>query len=527
MIKRLLLCALILALCPFSAVKAANEPDGDTMRYLIENNLISEDYGDDYSDDDDGSDDEDFEIAAAAPVYFLDDGVLSFEPKKNGIRIIALYKESELVRSAVGGETDITGVDFDTAKLMLWTDLKTQKPCDNAVSLSYDEVMAAPARAAVEPRYGDIPNVYLTGDMTGISKEDKVTLGMKYESGTETIEGYVSAKWQGNYALKFEKKNFSIKLFKDEALSKKQKVGFKDWDKSNNFVLKANYIDATGARNIVSARLYSKLPDTYLQNGAQGVVDGFPIRLYINGEFFGLYTWNKPKKGWVFGMDGDNPNELLYFANYALKSGLFLNKYSQDRYWELVYPDEHTDDAEFDRVTEFVATCTDEEFKEHIEEYMDLNSLLNFYVFSQVIMHCDGLGKNLNMATYDGRIWYIRPYDMDATYGLYWAGTKLIDYKTDMTESLRESMLWRKLEDNFADEIYARYILLRNGQLSEDRIISEFEYFMDEVGGDLYQENLTRWPGTPSRNYMLDQIKEYIKARYEFLDVFMEKFNVQ
>ncbi|MBQ6413957.1 MAG: CotH kinase family protein, partial [Ruminococcus sp.] len=425
----------------------------------------------------------------------------------------------------VGGEIDVTGLDFDTAKLMLWTDINTQKPCDNAVVLSYDDVIAAPSRAAVEPRYGDIPNVYLTGDMTGISKDNKVTLQMKYESGTETIDGYVSAKWQGNYALKFEKKNFAIKLYKDEALSKKKKVSFKDWDKSNNYVLKANYIDATGARNIVNARLYSTLPDTYLQNGAQGVVDGFPVRLYINGEFFGLYTWNKPKKGWVFGMDGDNPDELLYFSNYALKSGLFLNKYSKDKYWELVYPDEHEDVSEFDRVTGFVAECTDEEFKEHIGEYIDLNSLLNYYVFSQIILHTDGLGKNLNMATYDGNIWYIRPYDMDATYGLYWTGKVTVDYDTDMTEDLRKSRLWSKLEDNFAHEIYERYILLRNGQLSEDRIIAAFEYFMDEVGSDLYQENIEKWPSTPGSGFMLDQIKDYIKARYEFLDVFMEKFN--
>ena len=68
-------------------------------------------------------------------------------------------------------------------------------------------------------------------------------------------------------------------------------------------------------------------------------------------------------------------------------------------------------------------------------------------------------------------------------------------------------------------------MLLRNNQLREDRIISEFEDFMGEIGDDLYKENLDRWTGILGKKYMLGQIKEYVKARYEFLDTFMEKFN--
>lgn len=529
------LCCAILALLAPCAAAEADIPDMLLSEHgiysfedITRDHIISDEYDVYDRDDDDSSDDEELEIAAETYKYYLDGGVFSFDMRQNGNQIIALYKNGALVSFIIGKEISVKDVEFDTLKVMLWNDLEASKPVRTAVTLSYEEVMSAPGKSSFEPQYGDIPNVYLTGDISEMTKENKVTLQMKYESNTGTVEGYVSAKWQGNAALNYPKKNFSIKLYKDEALSKKQKVSFKDWDKANNYVLKANYIDATAARNIVSARLYKTMPDTYLQNGAQGVVDGFPVRLYINGEFHGLYTWNKPKKGWVFGMDGDNPNELLYFSNFAAGSGLFQRKYSADRYWELVYPDEHTDDTEFDRVTEFIANSSDEEFKAHIEEYMDLNSILNYYVFSQIILNCDGMGKNMNMATYDGKLWYVRPYDLDATFGLEWYGRNLKAYDTDMTESfIRTSALWRKLEDNFAQEIYDRYVLVRNNQLREDRIIAAFEDFMGEVGDDLYKENLTKWPSTPGNTYMLAQIKDFVKARYEFLDTFMEKFNTE
>lgn len=478
--------------------------------------------GDDEDADDDC--DDDISIAADTYEYYLDGGAVYFNLKQNGRQVIALYKDNRLVSSALGSRIDITGKDFDTLKLMLWNDVSSMRPAQECISLSYDEVMSA---GTMEPQYSDIPNVYLTGDISEMSKENKVTLQMKYKSATGEVNGWVSAKWQGNYASMLEKKNFSVKLYKDEALDKKLNVEFKDWDKSNNFVLKANYVDATAARNIVCARLYQTLPDTYMQNGSQGVVDGFPVRLYINDEFWGLYTWNKPKKGWTFGMSKSTPNALLYFANYALGSGIFQNKYSTDKFWELVYPDEHEDVTEFDRVTEFIANSSDEDFKAHIEEYMDLNSLLNFYVFSQVIMHCDGTGKNMNAATYDGNLWYIRPYDMDATFGIEWYGYMLKPYDTDMgsDEFMRRSKLWCKLEDNFPQEIYDRYILLRNDQLSEQTILSAFEYFMDEVGADLYAENLERWPDTPGKGFMLNQITDFLNTRYSYLDTYMEKFN--
>ena len=500
----------------------------ETINALKDNEYVIYSFPDFKDDDDDDDIDDDIDADNLMSLtgdyeYHLDNGIFSLKLLKNGSQMIALYKENRLVSFSIGTKIDITDKDFDTLKVILWRDLSSLHPVQDTLNLTYDQVMAADAP---EPQYGDIPCVYLEGDMTDMSKDTRVKLKMTYESTTEKKEGYVSAKWQGNAATQFPKKNFAIKVYKDEALENKLKIKFKDWDKSNNYVLKANYIDATQARNIVCARLYQKFPGTYFENGSQGVIDGFPIRLYINGEFHGLYTWNKPKKGWVFRMSGDNPSELLYFSNYSVGSGLFKNKYSRDKFWEIVYPDEYEGTEEFDRVTDFVATCSDEDFKNHIEEYIDLNSMLNYYVFAQVILHHDGVGKNMNMATYDGNLWYMCPYDLDATFGLEWYGSKLKEYDMDMSEKLmRNSVLWRKLEDTFPQEIYDRYILLRNNQLSKESILSEFRYFMDEVGSDLYAENLAKWPNTPGKQFMLNQIEDYLNKRYEYLDPYMEKFN--
>ncbi len=56
--------------------------------------------------------------------------------------------------------------------------------------------------------------------------------------------------------MKYPKKNFTIKLFKDSERNQKKKVAFKNWGEQNKFCLKANWIDISHARNVVSARLW-------------------------------------------------------------------------------------------------------------------------------------------------------------------------------------------------------------------------------------------------------------------------------
>ena len=494
--------------------------------YLYSEDVLVSMFGD-VADDDDLEDDEGFDNEDYYDCYYTD-GYFSIDAETDGIKAVALYKNSMLTGFTTGERLFVYNIDFDSLAVFRWGDFENIVPVAPKIELTREEVFALPPTVAKEPVYGDIPSVYLTGDTTDMSKTTEVLLNFLYESGTDRFEGYLTAKWQGNYAAQLPKKNFSVNLYKDENCEKKLKRKFMDWDKSNKFTLKANYVDSTAARNIVSARLYKTLPDAALPNGSYGVVDGFPVRLYLNGEYQGLYTWNMPKRSWIFGMKDENPDEYLYFARFQVGSGLFKNKCSLDRYWDLMHPDELDNYEAIDRVTGFVAECTDEEFKEHVTEYLDFNSLLNFYVFSQIITNHDGTGKNMNLASYDGNIWYIRPYDLDATYGIEWYGWQLKPYDFDMSENnFRLSVLWTKLEDNFPQEIYDRYILVRNNQMSEENILAAFRYFMTSIGDDLYAEDLAVWPKQPSRNYRYPQIEQYIYARYQYLDGYMERFNVE
>ena len=64
--------------------------------------------------------------------------------------------------------------------------------------------------------------------------------------------------------------------------------------------MKANWVDFSQARNVVSCRLWGNIVTSRKTSENQqrlaalatngGAIDGFPIAVYMNGVFHGLYT---------------------------------------------------------------------------------------------------------------------------------------------------------------------------------------------------------------------------------------------
>ena len=152
--------------------------------------------------------------------------------------------------------------------------------------------------SSVEPANNDIPRVYIDGDIPTAKTEVLATL--KYKSKTDIFTAYIKIKCQGNSSLNYPKKNFTIKMFEDEARTIKLKKDFKGWGAQNKFCLKANWIDFSHARNICCAKLwgevvrsrddYQNYPEEFKTSPNQGAADGFPFLLYCNGHYWGRYT---------------------------------------------------------------------------------------------------------------------------------------------------------------------------------------------------------------------------------------------
>lgn len=394
-----------------------------------------------------------------------------------------------------------------------------------------------------EPTENDMPRLFLY-DGTLPTTKDSVVMSFEYISKNKRFQGYVDIKCQGTSSMNYAKKNFTIKLFSDEALENKIKINFMNWGEQNKFCLKANWVDSTHTRNIVGARIgydiVQSRPDSEFKRNLLtaprcGLIDGFPIKLYYKGEFYGIYTWNIPKDAWQFAMDEDNENHIVLCSEKnsdgdvnVVTSCQFKTLWTNgdEGDWSVEVGTYSNSLVEkWNRVISFVKDSSDEEFINNFEQYFDLYSVIDYYCFSYFMTHLDGLAKNMLVATYDGNIWGCSLYDMDSTAGAYWDSTKYVPYNYRCPEDYQEqfSLLWERIEKCFTQILCERYFTLRKKELSLANIINHIERLYDIIPDRVFNDEKEKWTNIPqvSTNTMT-RVRTYFKNRAEYVD---EQFN--
>ncbi|MBQ6495681.1 MAG: CotH kinase family protein [Firmicutes bacterium] len=380
-----------------------------------------------------------------------------------------------------------------------------------------------------------MPIMDISGSLDGVSKTVKKTVSISYMSGDGNFESDATIKWQGGSSIYYPKKNFTIQFIKSSG--SKNKVAIVDaWGKQSKYCLKANYIDYSQSRNVVSGRIFNEIVHSRgiddelnaLPNG--GVVDGYPVALYLNGKYLGLYTLNIPKDKWMFGMKDETLRQALMFGD-DWKDSVFLRQPITDvnnvesSGWELEYCSTEDDPAVgtawvAESMNEFIAFLNandGEAFKAGISQYTDVDRAIDVMLYTYFIHANDNVAKNIVWATYDGVRWIPSVYDMDGTWGMYWDGSLTLP-ANDFTPAA-DNLLFKRLLDNCSDEILARYVQLRETVLSRDNLRNHFEAFFDSVSSQMYKAERIKWKDVPNNDVdQQQQILDYIDARTEFMD---------
>ncbi len=398
-----------------------------------------------------------------------------------------------------------------------------------------------PAAESAEPGESDIPRVFFGGPLQQTKTEAVVPF--RYISRTEDVSGYAEIKAQGNSSMSYPKKNQTVKMYRDTDCTTKMKVNFKGWGSQNKHCYKANWIDLSHARNVVSARIwadmvkaradYASLPELLRTSPNQGAVDGFPVKVYAGGVYQGRYTLNIPKDKWTFNMDDSLDTHCVLCGENYVSSCFRASASINGSDWTDEIHDAVPEaiKTRWNEIITFVMSSTDEEFRAGLSDYFYVDSLIDYHIFGLLSCGLDAYGKNQLYATYDGQKWIANMYDMDSTWGLYWNGSTFVstDYGRteyeDFVSSRSGNLLYIRLESLFYREIAARWKELKDSVLSVASLINHFERFTDIAWEDLVKEDyadttadgaFTAIPSQSTNN--IQQIRAFIVGRHAWTD---------
>lgn len=390
---------------------------------------------------------------------------------------------------------------------------------------------------------GKLPRLFFGGALPQTKEE--VGMFWRYVSADLDISGWCTTKAQGNSSLAYPKKNQTVKLYTEENCEEKQKLNFRGWGLQNKFCCKANWIDLTHARNIVSARLwadvvksrdnYENLPQELRSSPNQGAVDGFPVKVFADGVYQGRYTVNIPKDAWMANMD-DSLDTHCILCSEGYGSGCFRAEANIDG-------NDWTDEIHdvvpaaikqrWNQVINFVRNSTDEEFRAGLGDYFYVDSLIDYHLFGLVSCGLDAYGKNQIYMTYDGQKWIASMYDMDSTWGLWWDGSYFVpaDYDRSQYQDFQDgegNLLYIRLEQCFRQELKDRWVQLKTGVLSREHILNRFEEFVELTPVEMVKEDYAEttgsglFTGIPSQETNhIRQLRSFIRARHGWCDEYI------
>lgn len=370
-----------------------------------------------------------------------------------------------------------------------------------------------------------LPILYLVGDTSAMNKDVEANLDWYFEDKS----GKCTLKWQGSSSIAYSKKNYTIKFGSN--------VDFgKGWGSQKKYNLKANYIDFSEARNVVSARLWGAIvksrtvQNPYLYNLPDGgAIDGFPVIVALNNEYHGLYNMNIPKDKWMFNMTGTADYEgFLSAEDHSLPTQFKATITKEDLLAETSFASEYcsTDDVGWmatsvSQAISSVMSATSSADATTIDQYIDLASVIDHYIFACLIGGTDITDKNYLLATFDGTKWYMSEWDLDTTFGNHWTGGSYNGANSFPTfaDYATQSDLMKFVYTYMKPELKARYATLRATTLSVANVCTMFNNFCVTIPKEIKNIDAKKYPLLPATDTSSpSQVVDWYMERCKILD---------
>ena len=383
---------------------------------------------------------------------------------------------------------------------------------------------------------------------------------------------------QGNSSMAFVKKNLAIDLLLQDK-SDTFIVKFGDWVSQDSFHLKAYYTDFFRGAGAVSYALYEQMVKTLsidkdrpyktlytskykdydygtsdsetsldrnLDTGAKCFPQGFPVIVYQNGEFYGVYSWQLKKHrdnmhmdkknvkhihldgtidgGTIFGgninwtaFEVRNPKNLYMQESHNIQ-GKDTTKYNGDFPYELMgtdsalYNSGNKDQKNTTLVKQYIIDLStrigelnsavaesksDDEIKGLFEKYFDVSNLVDYILETNLIADGDGYSKNWQWTTYDGVKWFVNPYDHDGAFGAYHLGNYISSAKNFFYGNSKTTPVgW--IYSYYKLELKNRWAELRKkGIFTTTNIIDLLTDWCSRIGYDNWKSEYKKWSESP------------------------------
>lgn len=370
--------------------------------------------------------------------------------------------------------------------------------------------------------FSGLPIVEVT-TRTSIKDEPKVDCVFKlFDPKARTDDGdnknlmYFESKagieYRGAGAQRYIKKPYNFKLYTDTPNadgSNKREAELLNIRNDNSWILDAMFLDVAHMRNRVCFDIWNQFNKPYYVSEkpkAMSGTRGHHVEMFLNGEYRGLFILSdrvdrkqyqiEQNGGYIYKATGWSDACCLRDCSTPSNNGYMWGDIEQE------YPD--ADDGQkpnFNYMAEliqFVGKSSKEEFNAKFEEHLDMYSIVDAFIYLNMIVAHDNIGRNT--------FWILRNvneskkfmqglWDLDGTLGRTWNRFEENPNQGWVSGSFR---IYQRIIDenpaNIHQKIYDRWNELKDGPLAPanfNQIVDGYVKIMVESGAR--DREVARW----------------------------------
>ena len=332
---------------------------------------------------------------------------------------------------------------------------------------------------------------------------------------------------RGGTSQNYPKVSYDLELWENDSGSdiiEKELFGLRNDD---DWHLDAMYIDLSKSRNILGMETWASFARaTYLfEEEARLSQRGNLVEVFLNNDYLGVYSFNEPidRKQLDLNQNGGilykaeewsdetkfkeiqiEPDSSFYWNGFELKHPKEMNVAN----WEPLY-----------NLINLVAYADDSTFIGTIEEIIDMENIIDYFIFINLIQANDNTGKNMFICRFDEdyALFFI-PWDLDLTFG----NTNSIWTSETPHDVLLTNNLFNRLFEldvkNYKDRVKLRWDEIYQDNLYDNIIndlVKKINKLIDSNAG--YREN-TRWELATDYTIEIENMKTWLSMRLFFFD---------
>ena len=361
-----------------------------------------------------------------------------------------------------------------------------------------------------------------------------------------------SIKVQGESSARYDKKNYTLNL--DSAIQL-----IPEWGKQDKYVLKADWVDSSFMRNEYSAHLWRRIRESRVDTNRAalvdnegnyfvrttsttlagetkpfkgpnfGAIDSRYVLVYINDIFWGLYSLTVPKDGWMSDMGYGTKEAIISLASTDLKSTQAVDDKGNLKTAgvEVEYVTDEDNQKwlaqSFNEMLTVLNAVSSSDELNALDQYLDIDSAIDYYILNVLQLGEDNIRRNFLFNTWDGKKFYIAPYDMDGTFGMYWSGLKYwtadeYGFEKQAIGNQKVNAVFQKIYQFGKDKLIERWEYLQANRLNDYKFEQSLSTWMLGIPSEAIRADNLRWPNKPGTGINdVNQIKKWLSLRINFL----------